>query len=206
MEELILIPMTRLYVAPLHLRANPREREPALDEYTRALERFPRTVLERAWRLVVEEHALSIWPAPGVIVAFARSVRGETVVPDEERQKRQRAEEMAEKAVNLFLKRSRVAQRAKQEGWMGHLRPYVETACQVQAAFLCGLQGIGFNGVLTRHLGNFDSAREALEAYRDSVRTNLAKGEIRVQVPRPLVAEWRQRAGEKPSVHDRSRE
>ena len=54
-QEVIIRPMTELYLPPLHLRANPEARARALDAYDNALADFGRDTLEKAWKTVVAQ-------------------------------------------------------------------------------------------------------------------------------------------------------
>jgi hypothetical protein len=190
-EELIVAPMVRLYAPPEHLSGNPDGREAALREYVRALERYPRSALEKIWRVVIDEQIQPAWPTPGALVAVGRRVYRGPLEPSDEEENVRRAREMAERYAARFMKTTRTALLARREGWAGHLRSYVEAAAWVQAQWICGVSAVGFDSVLTRHLGNFDSAREALMAYREVVENSLDRGLVRVNVPRDLIERWR---------------
>jgi hypothetical protein len=189
-QEAIVKPMLRLYMAPGHLRENPHEQPAALQEYFRSLEHYPRPVLEQVWRVVVEEHTLSIWPPPGKILEICRRVPRSSPKTNEVDQRLQQARDLAETYAQRFMKTSQVARLAKREGWSGYLRSYVEAASWVQAQLIGGIRDIGFDSILTRHLGTFASAQEALQAYRRTLPKSLDKGQIRVTVPKSLVSQW----------------
>lgn len=197
---MILRPMQRAFLPPRHLRCHnpddPDAKEQALEQYYQALDGYDRDTLARAWREVRAEHDFSIWPTPARFVKAAELLLPKPRPPSEFEQRRQRAWERAEEYAGRFMKRRQLAKLARQEGWSGHLRGYVEAAAWVQAQLIEGLgrEGISLPPELARNAA-YRSSREALAEYQEAFAKPVSEGEIDVRVPKALVGQWKQEAG-----------
>ena len=120
-QEVIIRPMTELYLPPLHLRGNAEARARALDAYDKALAGFDRDTLQQAWKTVVAQQTYWVWPNPGVIAEACRHCQPRPKPTNEEEKRREQALDMAEAYTARYMKTSRLAKLARQEGWDGPL-------------------------------------------------------------------------------------
>lgn len=190
-REVVLRPMLALYPPPTHLRGDQETINLALVCYEQALGRFDRATLEAGWHKTLAEQTFWVWPSPGTIAEACRRCQHRAQLPDEQKQARQRAEEMTGAYVSRFLKTSQVAKLARREGWAGQLREYLHDRAWVHAAVLCGLQEFGWNATIAADLGQFSSSAQAFAAYRKHIDRQVQSGQIRVRVPAARIEEWR---------------
>jgi hypothetical protein len=193
-RDLILGPMLELYLPPLHLRRNAQAQARALAAYEKALERFDRETLQRAWDKVVAQQQFWVWPNPGVITEACRQCEPRTKPPSEEQQRQGRAREMVEAYTGRYAKTSQLAKLARREGWAGRLYEYVADAAWVQAQLICKVQHIGWNAKLAEGLGHFRSSAQAFEQYRHTlaIANAVERGQVRVHVPAARIREWKE--------------
>ncbi len=92
---------------------------------------------------------------------------------------------MAEEYVNRYMRTSHLARLAKAEGWAGRLRGYVHAAAHVQAQFICGCTGIGWESAVLSPGG------DGFDAFRETIRGPVTRGQIRITVPASRVREWK---------------
>lgn len=190
-DELIIGPMTALYPAPQHLRADADRRAAALAEYRRALGRFDRATLAAGWAAVAAEHAFWVWPNPGLVSEACRRCAPPPPAVSAEGAKRARAQEMADAYETRFMATTQQAALARSEGWAPELAEYVREAAWVQAQLICGVAAVGYATVLIPREQRARPAREAFAAYRESVEAAVARGRVRVTVPPERVRAWR---------------
>jgi hypothetical protein len=190
-EEAVITPMLAAFPAPSHVRGNRRATETLLDVYRRALERFDRPVLEKAWQQVAAEQNYWIWPMPEALVEACKALRIE--------QARMAGEDWVEKATTLadaytrrFMLTTQAAVRAREGGYEGALKSYLTEAAWVQAQYIEACQGIGYSSAVL--FPGRDRDKEAEERFFEKARTQAETGHIKVVVPRELVERWKGQA------------
>lgn len=191
-DEAVLGPMVAAFAPPRHLRGDPAAVEAALALYRQALGRFPRPVLERAWRAAAENHPTWAWPTPADVLRqaerLAARVRRDGPAWVEE------AVRLADAYTRRFLQANRAAARARDGGYEGRLRAYVWEAAYVQAQRLAGrADGLNYDAVLFAHLDD-DDRRAAMDEFFARAEAQAARGFVRVAVPAAAVRRWEQEA------------
>ena len=199
-QEVIIRPMTELYLPPLHLRGDPQAKARALDAYDKALAGFDRDTLQKGWQKVVAVQTYWVWPNPGVIAEACRQCQPRLKPTNEEEKRRNQAQDMAEAYTARYMKTSHLAKLARQEGRAGPLRKYVADAAWVQAQLICQVQNIGWNTHLADNLGKFHSSQEAFTAYQKTIAGAAERGQIRVHVPPSSARAWKEKAGNSVSL------
>jgi hypothetical protein len=190
-REAILKPMLEIYAAPPHL-IDAQDRKRALAAYERVLSRFDRQTLKRAWEQVAAIHTAWTWPSPAFIQLTCQRLPRHPAPPSEEEQRRSRAIEMADDYARKFMKGSHVAELARKEGWAERLSSYVRSAAWVQAQIICGVREIGWDICLVPNWDSYGSAQAAFAAYRQTVAKCVERGQIRVNVPKDRIVEWKE--------------
>jgi hypothetical protein len=196
-EEAVISPMLSAFPAPTHVRGDSVATEVLLDVYRRALSRFDRPVLEQAWQKVAAEQDYWVWPMPETLVKAAErfqsiarranSTDGDSVV--------EKAYALADEYTKRFMKTTQTAVRAREGGYEAELKRYVSEAANVQAQLILrGPQsGVGYTGhVLFAHHGARDRPRE--QEWFAAQREQVARGSIRVHVPKEALERWKELA------------
>lgn len=132
-----------------------------------------------------------VWPVPGQIAEACQLFAPRTAPESEDSTRRRQAEEMAEGYTHRYMKTSKLARLARQEGWAEQLRYYVRAASWVQAQLIHHVENIGWEaGYLTKP-EQFRSSEEAFASYRKRIEGPVSRGEIRVHVPTDRIGEWK---------------
>jgi hypothetical protein len=189
-REVILEPMEGLYDIPFKLRHDEAARKRALADYETLLSRFDRGILAQAWKHVLAVYQDRRWPTPGVFAAACEMIARRHQLPTAEESRKAKALDMAEAYTSRYMKTSHLAKLARREGWAGPLRAYVADVAHVQAQLICGVCHIGWNARLADDLGDFHSSAEALAAYAATIEKAVARGQIRVTVPKRRYQQW----------------
>lgn len=190
-RDIVLGPMTELYLPPLHLRRDAQAQARALAAYEQALAGFDRDALQKGWDKVVAGQTYWVWPNPGTIAEACRQCAKRSLPTGEEEQRRQQALDLAEAYTARYLKTSHLAKLARREGWSGRLREYVADAAWVQAQLIAGVRHLGWNACLAEDFGPFRSSQQAFEEYRQTIEPAIERGQIRVAVPKSRIRQWR---------------
>jgi hypothetical protein len=190
-EEAVIAPMLAAFPAPRHVRGNRSATETLLDVYRRALERFDRPVLEKAWQKVAAEQNYWIWPMPEALVEACKALRIE--------QARTAGEDWVGKATTLadayirrFMLTTQAAVRARESGYEAALKSYVIEAAWVQAQYIEGRHRIGYSSAVL--FPGRDRDKEAEERFFEKSRAQAESGHIKVVVPKELVERWKRQA------------
>jgi hypothetical protein len=190
--RLVLNPMQEMFPAPNHLRASDQARKEALRVYEAALIGFDDEVLRTAWEKVAGNRDLWCWPASGEIANACREAQKARPRNGGQSELIDKANELATQYVKGFMKRSRVAARAKNGGWDGELKSYLFEVAWVQAQFLAGVKDVGYSARALKGASPGDSkdVRQQAAEFLKNAREQAAKGTIRVQLPNVLVRDW----------------
>jgi hypothetical protein len=190
-REVILDPMCELFPPPRHLRGCADVQIRALAAYEKALAGFDRDTLQRGWQKIVAGHSYWAWPNPGEIAEACRQCQVPSKPDSEQQERRAKALALAEAYTSRYMKTSHLAKLARREGWADPLRAYVADVAHVQAQLLCGVRNIGWNARLAEDLGHFHSSAEAFAAYAATIEKAVARGQIRVTIPKRRSQQWR---------------
>jgi hypothetical protein len=190
--EAVIRPMMSLLPAPNHIRHDPEAKSRALEIYTRALEKYERPVLERAWQRVVESHELWCWPTVAQLRQAAVQAHRELQPAKDPEAWVEKAEAMSYSYTQRFLKTSAVAARAREGGYERELRDFVKAASWVQGQMIGGKECVGYDHAVLFGKGPRD--KEAEQEWFAKARAQAETGHIRVHVPTAMVKRWQQEA------------
>jgi hypothetical protein len=140
---------------PTHLRGDPEAQKQFLADYERVLSGWPREILEAAWPVVLSRQEFWIWPRPQQIYDACKQITAQRQQPNNLEKRRQEAQELANRYVCNYLRRSQVAKLAEKEGWITPLRHLVRESAWVQAQLLCKVNSLGWDASIADHLGDF---------------------------------------------------
>jgi hypothetical protein len=184
--------MTSLYEAPRYLRGNKAAMEAALSCYRQGLERFDQAVLEQAWQKAVEQNEMWCWPTLQALVSLAEKFQPKT----QPEPWVERANDLADAYHKHFMKTSRMAMKARTEGWAGELSDFIRESAWVQAQILVGRERPSYSGLLVSHLPNIEEKKEAMAEFLEKARVQASKGYIQVRPPGALIERWREAVGQ----------
>lgn len=174
--------------APLHIRGDPPAIEMLLNVYRRALERFDRPVLDKAWQKAAEERDYWLWPLPETLVKAAEHFHRLAHPFDSAEAWVERATALADAAVKRFMRTSVHAERARDGGYEAELKEYVREAAWTQAQIIEGREGIGYSANV---LFGRQPDREEVSAFFERARAQAKTGHIRIYIPAGKIEEWR---------------
>jgi hypothetical protein len=193
----LLTRLTERYQPPSHLAMNARARAAVLADYENALSGFDAHTLGQAWQRVTAHHTSWTWPSCGELVKAAEFFAPRRRGPSEEEQKREQARELADAYTARFLEKFHLARLARHEGWLEPLKHYVEAAAWVQAQLIAGVVHVGWDAqvLLPEPIGQGGS-QALFDAYRatTAVANAVARGQVRVEVPKDRIAAWKEAA------------
>ncbi len=192
-EDCVLRPMVASLPAPTHVRGNPAAIETLLNVYRKALDRFDRPILDQAWQKVASEQNFWVWPLPETIVRAAEhfhrlahpnaSQEADTWV--------ERATKLSDDYVTRFMQTTQAAVRARENGYEAALKRYVEAASWVQAQYIEGRSGVGYDHGVQFPCPERD--KEAEQAWFDRQRAQARTGHIKVTVPSAMIERWKEK-------------
>jgi hypothetical protein len=191
-EECVILPMRAAFPPPTHLRGSDHAQEASLNVYRRALAKFPRDVLERAWQEAAERQDYFMWPRCATILEACERIEKEAGVPVERVEWVEEATRLMDEYGTRYMKTSKEAARARAGGYEGHLRAYVTECAWVQGQLIAGrTDGLGYSSVLFAHAEDLDATRDE---FFEAAAAQARKGVIKVTVPRGLIARWQTEA------------
>ncbi len=139
---------------------------------------------------------LELWicPRPQQIHETCKQVAAEFQRPTNMATRQEQAEEMAHRYVSHYLRHSKLARLAEQEGWVNPLTNFVSGSGSVQAQFLCEVDPIGWDTSIAEHLGEFHSSQAAYQMFRPTIAGAIERGRIGVRVPPTLIRSWKEQS------------
>jgi len=177
---------------PIHLRGNAEAQEQFLADYVQVLSGWSREVLEAAWPVVLSRQEFWIWPRPQQIHDACKQIANQRQRPINLEERRQEAQELADRYMHNYLRRSQVAKLAEKEGWIEPLKHFVRESAWVQAQLLCKIGSVGWDTSIAAHLGEFRSSQDAFNGFRQTIAGAVQRGRIEVHVPPTLIRAWKE--------------
>jgi hypothetical protein len=187
--------MLEMYPPPVHLRHSGEAMATAIDTYRRGLSRYDSQTLDAAWQLVCEANEYWTWPKLSELLKACerctREARGEPAGPSHD-ERIEQANTLASAYTRRFMQTSRLAIRAREEGWERSLRDYVDAAAWVQGQMLAGCSDIAYSSVVLFDYTQLsrEELEERSETFFAKAREQAAKGHIRVSVPAYRIEAW----------------
>lgn len=182
-DKAVINPMRRRYRPPKNLREDEDALEDALDMIRRALLRFDKPVLEKAWQMAVERNEIECWPKLKSLVEAAEHFHRLAHRNDNADEWALRATEMADAYWRKFSKTA-VAVRAREGGYEPRLKEYVREASCVQAQMIMRRENLAYTSNVL-FPGLRDEAAEA--EWFNQAKAQAQTGEIKVKVPPAII-------------------
>lgn len=198
--QIVLAPMQQTFPAPTHLRGNKETKDQALRLYEKALIGFEDDVLQSAWEQVGGKNELWCWPPSGELVKACREAKiAKARQAPKDNGLESKANELANGYIRSFMKRSRVAAKARLEGWALELKAYLSDVAWVQAQFLVGMKYIGWSGSIVKGFPpeSRKSQDQQVAEFLADAKAQAARGSIRVNVPHTLIRRWEEECRER---------
>ena len=188
-EVAIIQPMVATLPAPLHIRGDPAAIEALLNVYRRALDRFDRAVLDKAWQKAAEEQDFWMWPMPEALVKAAEHFHNlaHPFDPRESDAWVERANDAAHAYTKRFMQTTTAAVRSREGGYEAELKGYVREAAWVQAQLIEGREGVGYSSHV---LFGPQPDRKEMAEFFEKARAQANTGHIRLYVPAAKIGVW----------------
>jgi hypothetical protein len=190
-DELVIDPMVTRLPPPRHVRDNDAAVEELLDSYRHALCRFNRPTLEEGWRIASARLTVWTWPTPGEVAEACKEALREAAREGDADAWVQHATDLSDQDVRRFMTTSAHAARAREGGYEDKLKQYVRECAWVQAQYICGQEGVGYDHRTIFGTGPRD--REAEQEWFTRQSEQAEKGSIQVRVPPRHTEGWRAR-------------